>query len=85
MEKGCVSVSVPCHWIPFPPPGLLGGASVGEEEVLSPARTTYPMAGVIPKGEEESPFSEKGRGSGGEGFGRDGLGGEERMGTMTRI
>ena len=50
MEKGCVSVSVPCHWIPFPPPGLLGGASVGEEEVLSPTETGCLRAGGYPRG-----------------------------------
>lgn len=39
--KSCLSLSVPCHWILFPLPGLPGWTSVGED-VCSPAGTRCP-------------------------------------------
>lgn len=33
---GAVLVYVPCHWIPFPLPGLPGGALVGKDVLRTP-------------------------------------------------
>jgi hypothetical protein len=41
---GVVSISVACHWIPSPMPGLPGWASV-EEDTPSPAGTRCPRVG----------------------------------------
>jgi hypothetical protein len=57
--NGAEAVLVPCHWIPFPLPGLPGWALVGED-VASPAWTRCHRVRWYRKG---LPFSEeKGRG-----------------------
>lgn len=47
-EEGAVSGSVPCHWIPLPPPGLPGWAAV-REDVPGPVEARCSRAGWYPR------------------------------------
>ena len=47
---GAIFVSVPCHWIPFPLPGVSDWTSVGEDEP-SLARTRCPRVGWYSMGD----------------------------------
>jgi hypothetical protein len=75
-RAGAILVSVPCHWILFPLPGLPGWASVGED-VPSPVETRCPRVGWYPKKTTPS-LKRRGGNNGGRGFVRIELGGEER-------
>lgn len=66
---GTISDSAVCHWVPFPVPGLPGGASLGEE-ICSPVRTRWLSVRGDPSGASCSLRAV------GEGFVRAGLRGE---------